>query len=104
MVLILARFYALLQLAIQVFLCSDAKRPAEALVLVDLQQSCIASPQHFQARQDLYNKGSFEHVETHLLSGLLFLTHSASATANPIPTKGDHLQPGLCAFGYLAPG
>jgi hypothetical protein len=32
-----------------------------------LQQSYIASAQHFQTRQDLYNKGSLEHVEAHYL-------------------------------------
>src|SRR5512141_1142429 len=36
-------------------------------VSADLQQSYIASAQHFQARTDLYNKGSLEHVEAHYL-------------------------------------
>ena len=70
-VLILAILYAVLRLAIQVFLFSDALRPeavAEgAQVSADLQQSYIASAQHFQAREDLYNKGSLEHVEAHYL-------------------------------------
>jgi hypothetical protein len=69
--LILAILYALLRLAIQIFLFSDAMRPeavAEGVqVSADLQQSYIASAEHFQARQDLYNKGSLEHVEAHYL-------------------------------------
>ncbi len=36
-------------------------------VSADLQQSYIASAQHFQAREDLYAKGSLEHVEAHYL-------------------------------------
>lgn len=69
--LILAIIYALLRLAIQIFLFSDAMRPEAAAegvqVSADLQQSYIASAQHFQAREDLYNKGSLEHVEAHYL-------------------------------------
>jgi hypothetical protein len=69
--LILAIVYALLRLAIQIYLFSDALRPeavAEGVqVSADLQQSYIASAQHFQAREDLYNKGSLEHVEAHYL-------------------------------------
>jgi hypothetical protein len=69
--LILAVIYAVLRLAIQIFLFSDAMRPeavAEgAQVSADLQQSYIASAQHFQAREDLYLKGSLEHVEAHYL-------------------------------------
>ena len=69
--LILAIIYAVLRLAIQIFLFSDAMRPeavAEGVqVSADLQQSYIASAQHFQARQDLYLKGSLEHVEAHYL-------------------------------------
>jgi hypothetical protein len=69
--LILAILYAMLRLAIQIFLFSDAMRPeavAEGVqVSADLQQSYIASAQHFQAREDLYNKGSLEHVEAHYL-------------------------------------
>jgi hypothetical protein len=69
--LVLAILYALLRLAIQLFLFADAMRPeavAEGVqVSADLQQSYIASAQHFQARQDLYNKGSLEHVEAHYL-------------------------------------
>jgi hypothetical protein len=69
--LVLAILYAVLRLAIQVFLFSDAMRP-EAVkegvqISADLQQSYIASAQHFQAREDLYNKGSLEHVEAHYL-------------------------------------
>jgi hypothetical protein len=69
--LVLAIIYAILRLAIQIFLFSDAMRPeavAEGVqVSADLQQSYIASAQHFQARQDLYMKGSLEHVEAHYL-------------------------------------
>jgi len=69
--LVLAILYALLRLAIQIFLFSDAMRPeavAEGVqVSADLQQSYIASAQHFQGREDLYNKGSLEHVEAHYL-------------------------------------
>jgi hypothetical protein len=69
--LILAIIYAVLRLLIQLFLFSDAMRPeavAEGVqVSADLQQSYIASAQHFQARQDLYMKGSLEHVEAHYL-------------------------------------
>ncbi len=69
--LILAIVYAVLRLAIQIFLFSDAMRPeavAEGVqVSADLQQSYIASAQHFQARQDLYLKGSLEHIEAHYL-------------------------------------
>ena len=69
--LILAILYTVLRLAIQMFLFSDAMRPeavAEGVqVSADLQQSYIASAQHFQAREDLYNKGSLEHVEAHYL-------------------------------------
>jgi hypothetical protein len=69
--LVLAILYAVLRLAIQVFLFSDAMRP-EAVeegvqISADLQQSYIASAQHFQAHEDLYNKGSLEHVEAHYL-------------------------------------
>lgn len=69
--LIAALVYAILRLAIQVFLFSDALRPeavAEGVqVSADLQQSYIASAQRFQAREDLYLKGSLEHVEAHYL-------------------------------------
>jgi Glycosyltransferase family 87 len=69
--LVLAILYAVLRLAIQIFLFSDAMRPeavAEGVqVSADLQQSYIASAQHFQAGEDLYLKGSLEHVEAHYL-------------------------------------
>jgi hypothetical protein len=69
--LVAAVVYAVLRLAIQVFLFSDAIRPeavAEGVqVSADLQQSYIASAQRFQAREDLYLKGSLEHVEAHYL-------------------------------------
>jgi hypothetical protein len=69
--LILAIIYAVLRLAIQMFLFSDAMRPEAVAggvqVSADLQQSYIASAQHFRAREDLYLKGSLEHVEAHYL-------------------------------------
>lgn len=69
--LVLAVMYALLRLAIQVFLFSDAMRPeavAEGVqVSADLQQSYIASAERFHAGADLYLKGSLEHVEAHYL-------------------------------------
>ena len=69
--LLLALIYAVLRLAIQIFLFSDAMRPeavAEGVqVSADLQQSYIASAGHFQAHEDLYNQGSLEHVEAHYL-------------------------------------
>jgi hypothetical protein len=69
--LVLAVIYAVLRLAIQVLLFSDAMRPeavAEGVqVSADLQQSYIASAQHFRAGEDLYLKGSLEHVEAHYL-------------------------------------
>lgn len=67
--LILAVLYAVLRLAIQVFLFSDALQPqaiAEgAQVSADLQQSYIPAAQHFQTREDLYLKGSLEILEYH---------------------------------------
>ncbi len=69
--LILAIIYAILLLALQIFLFAEATRPeaiaAETLVSPDLQESYIASAQHFQAREDLYLKGSLENVAAHYL-------------------------------------
>jgi hypothetical protein len=69
--LVLAVLYAVLRLVIQIFLFSDAMRPeavAEGVqVSADLQQSYIASAERFRAREDLYLKGSLEHVEAHFL-------------------------------------
>ena len=69
--LVAAIIYAVLRLAIQVYFFADALRPeavAEGVqVSADLQQSYIASAQHFLAREDLYLKGSLEHVEAHYL-------------------------------------
>ncbi|MGB8982807.1 MAG: glycosyltransferase 87 family protein [Anaerolineales bacterium] len=69
--LILAILYAVLRLATQIFLFGDAFDPEAVAkgvqVSADLQQSYIASAQHFQAREDLYMKGSLEHVEAHYL-------------------------------------
>jgi hypothetical protein len=69
--LILSIIYAVLRLAVQVLLFSDAMRPEAAAegvqVSADLQQSYIASAQRFQAREALYLQGSLEHVEAHYL-------------------------------------
>jgi hypothetical protein len=69
--LIAAIVYVVLRLAMQIYLFSDAFSPDAVergvQVSADLQQSYIASAQHFQARQDLYLKGSLEHVEAHYL-------------------------------------
>ena len=69
--LVLAVIYAVLRLAIQIFLFSDALQPEAVAqgvqVSADLQQSYIASAQHFRAREDLYLEGSLEHVEGHYL-------------------------------------
>jgi len=71
LLLILAILYAVLRLATQIFLFGDAFDPEAVArgvqVSADLQQSYIASAQHFQAREDLYLKGSLEHVEAHYL-------------------------------------
>lgn len=87
--LVLAVIYALLRLAIQVFLFSDAMR-AEAVaegvqVSADLQQSYIASAQHFQAHEDLYLKGSLEHVEAHYLYSPAFAFFFAPILLLPLP-------------------
>ena len=86
--LILAVVYAVLRLAIQVFLFSDAMRPdavAEGVqVSADLQQSYIASAQHFQAREDLYLKGSLEHVEAHYLYSPAFAFFFAPVLLLPL--------------------
>lgn len=87
--LVLAVVYALLRLAIQVFLFSDAMRPeavAEGVqVSADLQQSYIASAQRFQAREDLYLKGSLEHVEAHYLYSPAFAFFFMPILLLPLP-------------------
>ncbi len=69
MALIAAVVYAVLRLAIQVFLFSDALRPeaiaAGAQVSADLQLSYIPAAQHFNAGEDIYLKGSLEVLEHH---------------------------------------
>jgi hypothetical protein len=61
--------YALLRLAIQIFLFSDALQPqaiAEgAQVSADLQESYIPAAQHFRDREDIYLQGSLEILELH---------------------------------------
>jgi hypothetical protein len=87
--LVLAVIYVVLRLAIQVFLFSDALRPeavAEGVqVSADLQQSYIASAQRFQARDDLYLKGSLEHVEAHYLYSPAFAFFFAPLLLLPLP-------------------
>ena len=87
--LILAVIYALLRLAIQIFLFSDAMSPqavAEGVqVSADLQQSYIASAQRFQTREDLYLKGSLEHVEAHYLYSPAFAFFFAPILLLPLP-------------------
>ena len=87
--LVLAAIYALLRLVIQIFLFSDAMSPqavAEGVqVSADLQQSYIASAQHFQAREDLYLKGSLEHVEAHYLYSPAFAFFFAPILLLPLP-------------------
>jgi len=65
--LIAAIIYAVLRLAIQVYLFSDALQP-EAIaqggqVGTDLQRSYILAAQHFRDHQDIYLKGSLEILE-----------------------------------------
>lgn len=104
--LILAVAYALLRLAIQVFLFSDAMRPeavAEGVqVSADLQQSYIASAQRFQAGEDLYLKGSLEQVEAHYLYSPAFAFFFAPLLLLPLQILlpimvGIH----LLAYGLL---
>jgi hypothetical protein len=67
--LIAAIVYAVLRLAIQVFLFSDALQPEAiaqgAQVSADLQLSYIPAAQHFKAGEDIYLKGSLEILEHH---------------------------------------
>lgn len=69
MLLVAAIIYAVLRLAIQIYLFSDSLRPeaiAEgAQVSADLMESYIPAAQHFQAGEDLYLKGSLEILEYH---------------------------------------
>lgn len=87
--LVLAVVYVLLRLAVQIFLFSDAISPqavAEGVqVSADLQQSYIASAQRFQAREDLYLKGSLEHVEAHYLYSPAFAFFFAPILLLPLP-------------------
>src|ERR1044071_10472064 len=54
-------------------------------VSADLQQSYIASAQHFQAREDLYLKGSLEHVEAHYLYSPAFAFFFSPILLLPLP-------------------
>lgn len=74
--LIAAVIYVGLRLVLQIILFADALRPeavAEGVqISADLQQSYIASAQHFRDREDLYLSGSLEHVEAHYLYSPFF--------------------------------
>ena len=67
--LIAAIIYAVLRLAIQVYLFSDALQPEAiaqgAQVSADLQLSYIPAAQHFRAGEDIYLKGSLAVLEYH---------------------------------------
>lgn len=67
--LVAAIIYAVLRLAIQVFLFSDALQPEAiaqgAQVSADLQLSYIPAAQHFKAGEDIYLKGSLDVLEYH---------------------------------------
>jgi hypothetical protein len=67
----LAIIYAVLRLAFQVFLFTDALDPAAMAdgtrASATLQRSYITAARHFQAREDLYLKDSLQHIETHYL-------------------------------------
>jgi hypothetical protein len=67
--LVAAILYALLRLAVQVYLFSDAlatQSTAEgAQISSDLELAYIPAAQHFQAGQDLYLEGSLEVIEYH---------------------------------------
>jgi flagellar basal body-associated protein FliL len=102
--LVLAIVYALLRLAVQIFLFSDALRPEAAAegvqVSADLQQSYIASAQRFQAREDLYLKGSLEHVEAHYLYSPAFAFFFGPLLLLPLPI----LLPVMVVIHLLAYG
>ncbi|MEO8355921.1 MAG: glycosyltransferase 87 family protein [Chloroflexota bacterium] len=87
--LITSIVYTVLRLAIQVFLFADAFSPeavAEGVqVSADLQQSYIASAQHFSTREDLYLKGSLEHVEAHYLYSPAFAFFFSPLLLLPLP-------------------
>lgn len=67
--IVLAMIYAVLRLAIQIFLFNDALQPEAiaqgAQVSADLQQSYIPAAQHLRAGEDLYLKGSLDVLELH---------------------------------------
>jgi hypothetical protein len=67
--LIAAIVYAILRLAMQIYLFSYALQPAAIAegtqVSADLQKSYIPAAQHFQAREDIYLKGSLKVLEDH---------------------------------------
>ena len=54
-------------------------------VSADLQQSYIASAQHFRAREDLYLKGSLEHVEAHYVYSPAFAFFFMPILLLPLP-------------------
>ncbi len=88
--LVLAVIYALVRLAIQVVFFVEALQPDAAAARVelssDLRESYIASAQHFQARQDLYLKGSLERVEAHYLYSPAFAFFFSPILLLPLPS------------------
>jgi hypothetical protein len=87
--LVLSIVYAVLRLAIQIFLFADAMRPEAVAqgvqVSADLQQSYIASAQHFRAGEDLYLKGPLDHVEAHYLYSPAFAFFFSPLLLLPLP-------------------
>jgi len=67
--LVLAVIYFLLRLAAQVYFMLPSQSAAEVGSQMgdDLQLSYVQAARHFAAREDLYLKGSLEHVEEHYL-------------------------------------
>jgi hypothetical protein len=83
-----ALIYAVLQMAIQAFLLVDMTSAAvsspEGQVASDLQ-IYITAAKHFAAREDLYLKGSLEHLETHYPYSPAFALMFAPILLLPLP-------------------
>jgi hypothetical protein len=84
----MAIVYAVLRLAIQIYLFSDALQPEAvaqgAQVSADLQESYIPAAQHFRAREDIYIKGSLEVIEAHFLYSPAFAFFFGSLLLLPL--------------------
>ena len=93
--LIAAIVYAVLRLAIQIFLFSDALQ-TEAVAegassLSRFTAVLYCSAQHFQAREDLYLKGSLEACRVHIICiplPLHFSSHRSSSPLNSVAADG----------------